>query len=182
MTRNLMKRAATVVASLFLTAVATLFLLGSVHGSASVPARHAEAAVRPGVQTRRTPQRRRRSARKPPAPRATKSLPTGVWGGDHVRLDATAAGARLAFDCANGTITQPIKLDAHNAFDAPGRYVQEHGGPVRMDDQPDGHSARYVGRVEGQKMMLTITLTDSQQPVGTFTLVRGETPKLFRCM
>jgi hypothetical protein len=110
------------------------------------------------------------------------SLPAGTWGGEHISLNATAAGARLEFDCANGQINQPITLDGNGAFDVAGVYVQEHGGPVRIDEQPNGQPARYSGRVEGQTMTLTITLTGKQQTVGTYTLGHGQNPRIFKCL
>ncbi|MFL6212031.1 MAG: hypothetical protein ACJ74W_24500 [Pyrinomonadaceae bacterium] len=110
------------------------------------------------------------------------SLPTGTWGGQHISLDATSSGAHLEFDCANGEINQPVMLDGNNAFDVAGVYVQEHGGPVRIDEQPNGQPARYSGRVEGQTMTLTITLTDKQQTIGTYTLGHGQSPRIFKCL
>jgi hypothetical protein len=114
--------------------------------------------------------------------RAGVSLPVGTWGGQHVNLDATPAGARLEFDCAQGTIDQAITLDAHNSFDLPGTFTAEHGGPVRIDEQPASHPARYTGRVEGERLTLTITLADTQKPIGTYTLVHGQTARIYRCL
>jgi hypothetical protein len=109
------------------------------------------------------------------------SLPTGTWGGQHISLDVTSDGARLEFDCANGQINQPVMLDGNNAFDVAGVYVQERGGPVRIDEQPNGQPARYSGRVEGQTLTLTITLTDNKQTIGTYTLGHGQNPRIFKC-
>jgi hypothetical protein len=39
-----------------------------------------------------------------------------VWGGMHVSLEMNAGGAILEFDCAHGTILQPIKVDAKGEF------------------------------------------------------------------
>jgi hypothetical protein len=59
--------------------------------------------------------------------------------------------------------------------------VQEHGGPIRSDEQPAEHTARYAGRLAGQTLTLTITLTDKQQNIGTYTLVHGQSPNIFKC-
>jgi len=38
-------------------------------------------------------------------------LARGVWGGQHIRAEVTDSGADIEFDCAHGTIDQPIVLD-----------------------------------------------------------------------
>ena len=35
-----------------------------------------------------------------------------TWGGEHVRMQATAKGATLDFDCASGEITERVQADA----------------------------------------------------------------------
>jgi hypothetical protein len=155
----------------------------------SVAAAHLQAAqttTQPTVKRKQTKRHKVRSKtpRKTstPQPSAAASLPTGTWGGEHLNLNVTATGARLEFDCAQGTIDQAITLDAHNAFNVSGTYTQEHGGPIRIDEQPNGRPARYTGRVEGERLTLTITLADTQKSLGTYTLVHGQTARIFRCL
>src|SRR5437764_14800124 len=61
----------------------------------------------------------------------------GVWGGAGVRIDVSESGAAVEYDCASGTIDQPIVADAHGRFSVRGTHVREHGGPVRVDETPD---------------------------------------------
>ena len=114
----------------------------------------------------------------------------GVWGGQHVRLEITnigvgaspAGGGTVEFDCAHGTITLPVLADKSGRFDVPGFYVQEHGGPIRVDEQLAARPARYAGEINGSRMTLTVTRTDSAWSAGPFTLQRGSTGSVFKCL
>jgi len=109
-------------------------------------------------------------------------LPEAIWGGDRIHLSVTARGGTTDYDCAHGTIDQTIELDRDGRFSATGTHVFEHGGPVREDEPPDRHPARYDGRVNGEAISLTVTLTDRHEDVGTFTLKRDVTPRLHKCL
>jgi hypothetical protein len=106
----------------------------------------------------------------------------GIWGGDHVGVTVTETGSTLEYDCAAGTIDQPFVLDAAGRFDLVGTHVRGHGGPTRIDEQPDRHPARYTGTVDGGTMTLTVTMTDLNQTVGTFSLTVGASPRIVRCL
>jgi hypothetical protein len=129
------------------------------------------------------PQHRRRAPRR--SKHTTKKMNTiekGTWGGPHIQLDVTDGGASVQYDCAHGTIDERLTLDAAGRFDVRGTHAREHGGPVRIDEKESREAARYAGRVEGETMTLTVTLADSKEPLGTFTLKRGQTGRLFRCL
>ncbi|HEV2854819.1 MAG TPA: hypothetical protein VHC97_18640 [Thermoanaerobaculia bacterium] len=115
------------------------------------------------------------------APAREKTL-TGNWGGPHISLEATAEGARIEYDCAEGTIDGPIVLDRAGRFETTGTHRAEHGGPVREGEEPSSQPARYQGKVAGKTLKLTVTLDASGEEVGTFTLARGATPRLFKCL
>lgn len=109
----------------------------------------------------------------------------GMWGGKGISLQVTDAGATIEYDCAHGAIKQPLALDAHGKFDLKGEYVAESGGPERFgtpsDNKSNARPARYTGTVSGAEMTLTVTLTDTQEEVGTFTLAHGTTPRIVKC-
>jgi hypothetical protein len=90
------------------------------------------------------------------------------------------AGARLEYDCATSTIDEPIVLDTRGRFRAKGSYTPERGGP-RREGPAAAARARYGGRVEGETMKLTVTLEVDNEPVGTFTLKRGDDVLLTKC-
>ena len=116
----------------------------------------------------------------PPAHVEPRRVATGTWGGPHVRLDVTSEGARIEFDCAHGTLDAPLIL-TDGRFDVAGTFVLERGGPLRIDEVERGQPARFRGRVEGTRMTLTGTLTDTKEALDTFTLVHGAEADLIKC-
>lgn len=120
---------------------------------------------------------------------ATAPSVVGVWGGDHVRLDVrhdlapgTATGGTAEFDCAHGSLMAWIDPDKSGTFDVPGLYVQEHGGPSRVGEQLPTWQVRYHGTVNGSRMSITVTRLDSTWSVGPYTLERGRTGSVFKCL
>ncbi|HKG13758.1 MAG TPA: hypothetical protein VKB12_10475 [Pyrinomonadaceae bacterium] len=108
-------------------------------------------------------------------------MASGVWGGDHIRMEVSDAGAAVEFDCAHGAIDQPIVLDSEGGFDVKATFVVERGGPIRRDRPPAVRPARYKGRVGGDTLTLTVTLTDADADAGTYTLTRGSEGRVFKC-
>ena len=106
----------------------------------------------------------------------------GTWGGDHIRLDVTASGATTEYDCAHGTIDEPIVVDDQGRFSVSGTHTPEHGGPIRVDDPQDRHPALYDGRVVGDTMEVTVTVTDTGQRVGQFMLFLNHPARLVKCL
>ena len=104
------------------------------------------------------------------------------WGGTHIGLTVSATGGTLEYDCASGTIDQPIIAAANGNFVAQGTHTIGHGGPSMVGEIPDRHPARYDGWTDGQTMKLTVTITDTGQKLGDFTLVRGQSGRVFRCL
>jgi hypothetical protein len=113
---------------------------------------------------------------------AASRLATGIWGGDHIRLEVTDQGATVEFDCAHGTIPRRIILDRLRRFDAGGQFVAEHGGPVRQDEQVSGYGVRFTGRVDGQRMKLTVRNSATKELIGNFTLFHGREARLMKCL
>ncbi len=106
---------------------------------------------------------------------------TGTWGGKDVSVNITETGATVEYSCAEGTISQPIMLDKNGNFDVKGVYVAEHGGPVRIGED-NSRPARYSGRIDGDKMTLTVTLTDKKETIGTYALTYGAITHLVKCL
>ncbi len=67
-------------------------------------------------------------------------------------------------------------------FQLAGTHTREHGGPIRKDEKPDTHPARYNGAVDGDTMTFTVTLTDSNEVLGAFTLTRGRMARVVKCL
>ena len=111
----------------------------------------------------------------------TPSTLAGTWGGDHITLSVGDA-THLELDCAHGDIAGPLTIDGRRQFSVTGTFVFEHGGPVRIDEPPDLHPARFSGSVTDNSMVLMISLTDSSQTIGTFSLRHGADGRVFKCL
>lgn len=105
---------------------------------------------------------------------------TGEWGGVHARLQLTAAGGTLDYDCAHGTIG-PIVVNPGGRFTAQGTHTPEHGGPVRQGEVLPSLHVSYDGRVSGDRMTLAGRLDDGAV-LGPFALRRGAGATIFRCL
>lgn len=112
----------------------------------------------------------------------TNRVASSTWGTGGIGLRVADEGVSVEFDCAHGTINEPLVVDANGRFDAMGTYVTERPGPVREDRQPAAQQARYSGQVEGETMTVTIRLEDTKQNIGTFTLTRNKYPRLRKCL
>lgn len=110
------------------------------------------------------------------------ALVTGNWGGPHLGLVATDDGATLEYDCAEGRIVGAIRPDAAGRFLVTGEHLPGHGGPIRIDEVAERRPARYQGTVRGSAMTLLVTLTDTNESLGTFALVRGASPHVVKCL
>ncbi len=108
--------------------------------------------------------------------------PLGLWGGRSAALDISATGGTIEFDCAHGVLNQPLILDDSGRFDVMGTFVREHPGPVREDEPPDTHSARYRGWTDGKALVIMVELTDSKETFGPFFLELGAPSRLVKCL
>lgn len=106
-------------------------------------------------------------------------IPTGVWGGDHIRIEVGAKSASIEYDCAHGVIEGPLVVDANGRFKLRGTHTPERGGPIRADEQPRSQPASYNGSINGSAMTLTLKLEGSDDE--TFTLEKGKEANLFKC-
>lgn len=104
----------------------------------------------------------------------------GVWGGDHISMEVSDGGAEINYDCAHGNITERIVVDRDGQFTAKGTHSREHPGPIR-EGENSTEPATYSGKIDGDLMNLTVTLTRSQESVGTFTLTRGKSGRVRKC-
>jgi hypothetical protein len=109
------------------------------------------------------------------------NLSTGVWGGEHIRLEVTEAGATVEYDCAHANISQKIAVDRRGRFVVMGSYVAEHGGPVRESDPSRGVAVQFTGKVSGKKLQLSVRRSDSRKLIGVFTLSLGHEGSLTKC-
>lgn len=106
----------------------------------------------------------------------------GEWGGPHLALVLEESGGTLEYDCAHGTIAAGWSVDSDGRLTGTGEHFQEHGGPIREGEELVPRPALYDGRLRGDDLRLTVTLTDSAQVVGTFDLKRGNSGPVYKCL
>jgi len=107
---------------------------------------------------------------------------TGVWGGKHIGILVSDSSTTLEYDCAHGTIDEPIIPDDDGSFEVSGVHVFEHGGAIRIDEVLDEHPALYKGHIAGNEMTLVLVLTDTETEIDTFLLTRGVNPLIYKCL
>lgn len=115
----------------------------------------------------------------PGAPSGLDRVPKGEWGGEHVRLTVEDNGGTIEFDCAHGSLDEPLALDGSGRFDVKGSLVAE-GGPTQKDETGNARPARYRGESDGRLMSLEVTL-EGGESAGKFSLVKGGPARLIKC-
>jgi hypothetical protein len=115
-------------------------------------------------------------------PEESRKVQNGVWGGDHILIEVTSTGATVMFECADGTIEESLVIDGNGRFDVRGVHIRRTGGPARSDQKPERLRARYTGTVKGNSMTLTVTLPDTNETEGTYSLTYNQRPELRRCL
>ncbi len=106
-------------------------------------------------------------------------IATGIWGGQHIRIEVGAKSATIEYDCATGVIEGPLVVDSNGQFNLRGTHKMERGGPIRADEEPKQHPATYTGSIKGNTMTLTLKLADFDAE--TFTLEKGNPGELVKC-
>lgn len=105
----------------------------------------------------------------------------GVWGGSHAGIEFQGGLADVQFDCASGTIDEPITPGVGGKFLAKGTYRAGAPGPIRVGQIFKSQPARYSGEVIEQVMTLNVALEDGTA-LGPFTMTEGAAPQLMRCL
>jgi len=106
----------------------------------------------------------------------------GTWGGEGIGLFLSDSSVTLEYDCAHGTIDEPITPDDDGMFEVSGTHTFEQGGAIRVDETPDEHTALYKGQIMENKMTLILVITDTDTKVDTFSLTRGVEPTIRKCL
>jgi len=114
-----------------------------------------------------------------PKTTASKRLNAGTWGGNHLRLNVSETEVTLEFDCAHGTISQPLTLDETGRFAVAGTYVREGPGPERQGAKQDT-DAQYSGRLSDGTLTITVHIPGAGD-LGPYTLTEGRQGKVVRC-
>lgn len=106
-------------------------------------------------------------------------IATGVWGGQHIRIEVGEKSATVEYDCAHGVIDGPLVVDSDGKFSWHGTHRLERGGPIRAGEKPKEYPATYTGSVNGDTMTLTLKIPGFDEE--TFTLEKGKPGDLVKC-
>jgi hypothetical protein len=98
----------------------------------------------------------------------------GVWGGEDMRIDVEAGITYVTLACADGQINSVIRLDSEGHFTRPGTIAF---GPVVREFE----DAVFTGHVDGQTIVLSITITESDEMIGPFSAVKGNDVEIIQC-
>lgn len=137
------------------------------------------------LQTNSPPQKskrkKKRKAKQKTMDTKLVAVPTGIWGADGIILNVEENGVTIQYECADGQIEQSLKMDEQGNFETNGIHSPQRPGPIRVDAKQARQSARYEGKISGGTMTLKVTLTETLEVIGEFTLERGKTPRMTRC-
>jgi len=112
----------------------------------------------------------------------------GLWGGPHAGANFSGGLADLQFDCASGTIDDPIMITDVGPFSVKGTYRTGASGPIKVgqffmsqDALFSGEIARGAAKDSPRVMTLSVALDDGTA-LGPFTLTEGAPPQVTRCL
>jgi len=113
----------------------------------------------------------------------TKLYPVkqGIWGGQSVSFSVEKDSVIIEFDCAEGAIPRVLKADKKGSFRVEGTFSRHMPGPARRDHMVTPQPAIYEGFIKGNVMTLTVTLKESNESLGKFTVERGGRAAITRC-
>lgn len=106
----------------------------------------------------------------------------GTWGGNHISMEVTEEGAQVEFDCAHGTVAEPLRVDSQGKFSAKGTHFRESGGPQRVDGEDKGVPVIYSGTTDGKTATFTITNSATDEVIGTFSITLGRRSRIHKCL
>ena len=105
---------------------------------------------------------------------------SGTWGGPGIGLVLEGGLGTVEYDCAAGTIDQPIPM-AEVPFSVSGTHRTGQGGPVRVGQIFQSQRATYTGLAVKQDLTLNVRLEDGTE-LGPFKLTQGAPPQINRCL
>ena len=96
-------------------------------------------------------------------------------------MSLTSSGGTTEYDCAAGTISEPVSVHSDGTFTAEGTHTPGRGGPEIEGQVMPTYRVRYNGSVRGDTMVLQGRVENGVL-LGPFTLRRGAQPIIFRCL
>jgi hypothetical protein len=108
-------------------------------------------------------------------------VPVGQFGGTGIAITVEKSGAKIEYDCAEGEIRTPLRVDKKGFFKADGFHKGPNFGPTRIDDPRTPDAVRYEGQIVGSVMKFKVTKIKTGEVIGEFIVKRGQQPVMHRC-
>ena len=112
----------------------------------------------------------------------------GLWGGPHVGAQFQGGLADVQFDCASGTIDDPVPVADVGPFSVKGTYRTGAPGPIKVGQFFKSQDAVFSGQITKgtaknapRTMTLNVVLEDGTA-LGPFMLTENAPPQLTRCL
>jgi hypothetical protein len=109
----------------------------------------------------------------------TTPVAKGEWGGTGIAMTVTDGGATIQFDCANGTITEQLRMKRDGSFSAEGTLMRNGPGPIREGAQ--GMPVIFKGKITGKAMTLQMTDAKNGDKLAEYSARQGQSARLHRC-
>jgi len=112
----------------------------------------------------------------------------GIWGGHHVGIEFAGGLADVQFDCASGTIDDPLSPGPDGSFSVKGTYRTGAPGPIKVGQFFKSQPAVFAGTVmkpadKGATRVMTLNVAlEDGTALGPFTLTEGMPPQITRCL
>ena len=109
------------------------------------------------------------------------AVKTGTWGGRGVQMVVEQKAVKFQYDCGEGEIREPLKIDKKGKFKFKGFYKRFPFGPTLMNNEPKFVPVMYEGTITGGVLRYKITLIDTGEVIGDYTAERGRAARITRC-
>ena len=105
----------------------------------------------------------------------------GSWGGTGVELVVKKDSVTIQYDCAAGEIQGRLRTDRRGNFTLDGVHKRLYPGAIRVNLLPKAQSARYKGKITGAILRYKVTLIETGEVIGEFTVERGKPAQIRKC-
>lgn len=102
------------------------------------------------------------------------------WGGEGIVLTAGDDWASIELGCARASIPHGLKPIHDGVFNVPGTFIQNTA--IRTNEEPKPLPIRAEGKICGTHMTLKIVNNETGDVIGSYTLERGKSVQLARCL
>ncbi|HEY5061931.1 MAG TPA: hypothetical protein VII52_10375 [Gemmatimonadaceae bacterium] len=108
-------------------------------------------------------------------------IPLGTWGGDSAAMIVGDTAMHLHIGCTYGDVSGRVPVGVDGRFDVTGSYMLR-AYPIAVGPSVP---ARFVGRVDGATIVVTVTVDDTVQHAtvvrGPATVTYAQEPRLMQC-